>query len=131
MKRNCDHIITSPDGKRAVYVDSENKDAIKNYWNQDERHKEKFKFITTLILQGLSSKRHYSKVEINDKCKNVTEMRFFVGQENDRIYCKEIRSSKGIHVVVAAILHEHKATETLSSKEKSLIEKVGGYNYEL
>lgn len=131
MNRKCEHIISSKDGKRAIYIDHENKNSIKEYWQRSERHKDKFRFISELILNGLRSKKHYCKVEINEKCENVTEMRFFVGQENDRIYCKEIKSPKGVYIVVAAILHEGKKSQSLSSKERELIEKVGGYNYEI
>lgn len=130
QKRKCKFIIDSPNGRRAIYVDELNADSILEYFNRDKRHLKKFQYITKILLENLRSEDHYCKVEINKKCKNVTEMRFFVGQENDRIYCKEVRSSSGVYIVVAAILHEHKASENLSSKEISLIEKVGGYNYE-
>ena len=131
MARKCEHIITSKNGKRAIFIDSLNKEQILAYWKRDERHTDKFRFISELILLGISSKKHYCKVEINNKCKDVTEMRFFVRQENDRIYCKEIRSSEGVFIIVAVILHENKKSEGLSSKEKAEIEKVGGYQYEL
>lgn len=129
LKRKCKHIITSPDGRRALYVDLENEKEILEYWNRDPRHLDKFRFIADLLLKGLYTRKHYCKVEINHECKNVTEMRFFVGQENDRVYCKEMRNSHGVYVIIAAILHERKGD--FSSKESSLIQKVGGYNYEL
>mgnify|MGYP001788038945 FL=1 len=31
-------------------------------------------------------------------------MKFFKGQENDRIYCKEVNTISGIFVVIAAFL---------------------------
>jgi hypothetical protein len=58
-------------------------------------------------------------------------MKFFKGQENDRIYCKEIKDENGTHIVVTAIVHERKKSKKLSSKEISLIEKVGGFSYEI
>ena len=58
-------------------------------------------------------------------------MKFFKGQENDRIYCKEINTSAGTHIVVTSILHERKKNNDLSAKEIALIEKVGGYLYEI
>lgn len=131
QKRKCTHIISSQNGKRAIYVDELNKKEILSYLNRDERHRDKFRFISEIILNNLRSAKHYCKVEINSKCKNVTEMRFFVQQENDRIYCKEFRSANGVYIVVTAVLHEHKTSEELSSKEISLIEKVGSYNYEI
>ena len=58
-------------------------------------------------------------------------MKFFKGQENDRIYCKEIHTPTGSHIIVTSILHKRKKNTALSSKEKVLIEKVGGYDYEI
>jgi hypothetical protein len=129
--RKAKHIKTAPNGKRALYVDELNEAEIKAYWEKDDRHKDKFRFFSELLLEGLRSSKHYVKVEINSRCKNVTEMRYFVRQENDRIYCKEVRSSNGVYIIVAAILHERKKSKGLSSEEINLIEKVGGYQYDI
>lgn len=131
MKRKCEHIITAKDGKRAIYIDSINKDEILEYINQDKRHKKKFMYITDIILSGLKNSSLYDKEDINEKCKDVTAMKFFKGQENDRIYCKEINSASGTHIIVTSILHRRKKDTDLSAKEISLIEKVGGYDYEV
>lgn len=58
-------------------------------------------------------------------------MKFFKGQENDRIYCKEIKTLTGRYIVVASILHKRKKSNSLSAKEIALIEKTGGYQYEV
>ena len=131
MIRKCEHIISTKDGKRAIYVDSINKQEILTYINQDERHKKKFQYITDIILGGHKNTSLYDKEDINEKCKDVTAMKFFKGQENDRIYCKEIHSSTGTHIVVTSILHQRKKNKELSAKEFTLIEKVGGYQYEV
>ena len=131
MKRRCWHIISSKEGKRAIYVDEENMEEIMAYIGQDDRHKNKFRYITAIILSGLRNTSLYDKEDINERCRDVTAMKFFKGQENDRIYCKEIHSSSGTHVIVAAILHQHKKSTKLTKKETSLIEKVGGYDYEI
>ncbi|MBU1009649.1 MAG: hypothetical protein KKD74_05895 [Bacteroidetes bacterium] len=124
-------MISSSDGKRAIYIDSENKEEILTYLRQDNRHKKKFRFITDIILGGHKNTELYDKEEINDKCKGVTTMKFFKGQENDRIYCKEIYSNEGTFIIVTAILHERKKSSSLSSKEKVIINRVGGYEYEI
>ena len=90
-----------------------------------------FQFITDIILGGHRNPKVYDKEDINEKCKDVTAMKFFKGQENGRIYCKEITNDSGTHIVVTAIVHERKKTKKLSSKEIALIEKVGGYEYEI
>lgn len=124
-------MISTKNGKRAIYVDSVNKKEILGYINQDERHKKKFLYITDIILGGHKNTDLYDKEDINEKCKDVTAMKFFKGQENDRIYCKEIHSSTGTHIIVTSILHERKKNTDLSAKEIALIEKVGGYSYEV
>lgn len=131
MSRKCEHIITAKDGKRAIYIDSINKDEIFEYINQDKRHKKKFMYIIDIILSGLKNSKLYDKEDINERCKDVTAMKFFKGQENDRIYCKEIHSATGTLIIVTSILHRRKKDTNLSAKEISLIEKVGGYEYEV
>lgn len=131
MIRECEHIISTKDGKRAIYVDSVNKKEIIDYLYQDERHRKKFKYITEIILGGYRNTALYDKEDINGKSKDVTAMKFFKGQENDRIYCKEIFTRTGTYIVVTAILHRRKKSIGLSAKEIALIEKVGGYQYEI
>ena len=114
-------MISSKDGKRSIYIDSENKDEILEYIRQDNRHLKKFRFISGIILDGHKNREVYDKEDINKKYKDVTAMKFFKGQENDRIYCKEIKSKTGTHIVVTAILHERKKSADLSSKEKAII----------
>ncbi|MDP4188505.1 MAG: hypothetical protein Q8905_10685 [Bacteroidota bacterium] len=131
MKRKCEHIISSVDGKRAIYIDSLNKNEILEYINRDKRHQGKFRYIVEIILGGYKNTSLYDKEDINEKCKDVTAMKFFKGQENDRIYCKEIHTQQGVFIVVTSILYENKKGTRLSSKEIALIERVGGYEYEI
>ena len=58
-------------------------------------------------------------------------MKLFKGQENDRIYCKEVHTEEGVFVVVAAVLLKSKKNQKLNNKQINLIEKVGGYTYEI
>ncbi|MDP1844312.1 MAG: hypothetical protein Q8K64_12915 [Sediminibacterium sp.] len=131
MTRKCKYLIGSKDGKRAIYLDEENKAEIWAYLTKDNRHKKKFKFISEIILDGHRNTDVYDKEEINNKCKDVTAMKFFKGQDNDRIYCKEIHSTEGTFIVVAAILYEKKKTTKLNQEQINIIEKVGSYNYEI
>jgi hypothetical protein len=77
VKRKCEHIISTKDGKKAIYIDSINKKEILDYFNQDERHLKKFRFITEIILGGHKNTDVYDKEDINEKCKDVTAMKFF------------------------------------------------------
>ena len=131
MKRKCKYLIGSKDGKKAIYLDEANAEEINSYLTKDNRHKKKFHFISDIILGGHRNTEVYDKEEINDKCKDVTAMKFFKGQDNDRIYCKEIHSAEGTFIVVAAILYEKKKTQKLNQEQINIIEKVGGYNYEI
>ncbi len=131
MKRKCKILISSKNGKKAIYLDEENSAEIYAYLTRDNRHKKKFKFISEIILEGHKVPDVYDKEEINSKCKDVTAMKFFKGQDNDRIYCKEIHTLTGTHIVVAAILYEKKKTQKLNKEQIAIIEKVGGYDYEV
>ena len=131
MKRNCIPLISSKNGKRAIYLDEENKDEIITYLMQDDRHRKKFKFISEIILENHKNSQVYDKEEINGKSKNVNAMKFFKGQDNDRIYCKEIHSNEGVFIVVAAILYRKKKTTKLNEQQINLIEKVAQFEYEI
>lgn len=130
MKRKCKHIASSKNRKKSVYIDEDNSEEILNYIRQDTRHLKKFQYILEIILEGHRNPELYDKEDINSRCKDVTSMKFFKGQENDRIYCKEITTDKGEFIVVASILHLKKKTQKNSKIEKTIIEKVGGYKYE-
>lgn len=131
MKRNCKYLISSKDGKRAIYLDEENKDEILAYLHKDNRHIKKFRFISEIILGSHRNPDVYDKEEVNSKCKGVTAMKFFKGQDNDRIYCKEVHSADGTFIVVAAILYKRKKTTKLNREQIKLIEKVANYEYEI
>ncbi|ARK10383.1 hypothetical protein A6C57_08600 [Fibrella sp. ES10-3-2-2] len=127
--RTCERLISSKDGKRAIYIDSTNKDEILTHLRQSERYAKKFKHIVEIILEGHRNTELYDKEDINERCKAVTAMKFFKGQENDRLYCKEVTSEGGTHIVIAAVLHPHKKSQGNSKREIALIEKVAGYEY--
>jgi len=131
MKRAYKQLISAKDGKRAIYLDEENAAEIIAYFTRDARHIKKFKFISEIILGGFKNTSVYDKEDINEKCKDVTAMKFFKGQDNDRIYCKEVHSSKGTYIVVAAILYEKKKTGKLNQEQKNIINKIATYHYEI
>lgn len=131
MKRHCEKILSNKDGSRAIYIDNENKESILAYLNQDQRHKKKFKFITEIILGNLRNSEVYDKEDIDKNCKDITAMKFFKGQENDRIYCKEITNDKGTFIVVIAILLEKKKNTKLNNQQKTKIKNLAKYEYEV
>jgi hypothetical protein len=130
MSRHAIHIKSSVDKRRHIYVDSENSKPILEFIKQDERHTRKFNHICEIILLKLRNNELYNKEDINEKCKNVTAMKFFKGQENDRIYCKEFSKGENNFIVVCGILHEKKKTRKNTLKEINLIETVASYDYD-
>lgn len=100
--RKCIFIKSSPDKKRHIFIDQNNSGELFEYIKQDNRHLKKFQFICELLLTGNKNAQLYSKEEINQKTKGVTAMKFFPGQENDRIYCKEYQTPLGTIIIVAA-----------------------------
>lgn len=131
MKRKCEIIALSADGKKAICIDYENKEKILAFIKQSPRYQKKWKHIVQLILEGHRNTELYDKEEINEKCKGVTAMKFFKGQENDRIYCKEQNTPEGLFIVVTAEIYAKKKSDKVSKKEIPFIEKVAAYEYKI
>jgi hypothetical protein len=131
LARLCEILKMSADGKKAVCIDKENKKAILAYIYQSERHVKKFRHIVELILGGYKNTELYDKEDINEKAKNVTAMKFFKGQENDRIYCKEQRTADGLFIIVTAAIYPKKKTNKVSKKEIPIIKKIATYDYQI
>lgn len=131
MKRKATIIKTSDDGKRCIAVDCDNADEIIAYLNQDRRHFNKFVDICNIIFSGLRNPSLYDKEDIDKESKGVMAMKFFKGQENDRIYCKEITQNDKTFVVIASELHPRKTVTKPSYKEINIIHKVASYDYEI
>lgn len=129
MKRDCELIVLNDNGKRAIFIDTENKDEILEYLTRSDKHKKKFGHLSKHLLEGVRNTDIYDKEDINDKCKDVTAMKFFKGGTNDRIYCKEVSTDEGIFVVIASLLHEKKKSQKNSNREITKIEIVGSYEY--
>lgn len=130
MERSCEIIAMSKDGKRAICIDKQNKASIVAYVNQSPRHLKKWQHIMKLTLGGHKNTELYDKEDINKKCKDVTAMKFFKGQENDRIYCKE-QAEEGLYIIVAIALHPKKKTQKPGHKEISIISKIADYEYKI
>ncbi len=116
-------------GKRSIYIDCNNKQEIENYLIQDEQHNKKWKTIAEVVLKGIRNTDLYDKEDINDKCKDVTAMKFFKRGNNDRIYCKEFTNGDKSRIVVASILHLKKKNQKNKAREITAINKVGETEY--
>ncbi len=131
MTRLCEIIAKTADGRKAVCIDLQNKDIILAYVRQSDRHLKKWKHILQLLLEGHKNTELYDKEDINGKCKSVTAMKFFKGQENDRIYCKEQSTKDGIYIIVTSELFLKKKSNKVTKKELPIIEKIANYEYEI
>lgn len=129
MERTAIILRTSPDGKRCIAVDEEVMDEVLAYIGQDQRHKNKFIDIVNVLLAGLKNRDLYDKENIDASCKDVTAMKFFKGQENDRIYCKEVHRGGKTLIVIMGALHEKKKTTKNTNREIATIRNVGSYTY--
>lgn len=122
----------SANGKVVIGIDSMTLKEITNYIGQDDRHKDKFKDIVKLVLEGLHNRHLYKREKLSSDINNVTAMRFFVGQENDRIYCQETSyKNKKVKIIILGKLHLHKPNNDLSDYEISLIKELSKYEYEI
>lgn len=129
MSRKAVIIQQSKDGKRSIAVDEEHAEELLEFFNQDSRYKKKFLHICELIIGNHLNRELYDKEEPDSKSMGVRAMKFFKGQENARVYCKEINLDDKTFVVVAAEVLERKKQNKLTHKELSIIHRVAGYEY--
>jgi len=131
VKRKAFVLQESEYGNKAICIDSENAETLLAFLNKDERHRKKFRYIAELILRDIKNTELYDKENINKKAKHVTAMKFFKGQENARIYCKEQRINNQLYIVVCCELLESKKSQTNNKSIKTLIDKISKYEYEI
>jgi len=131
VKRKAFVLQESEYGNKAICIDSENAETLFAFLNKDERHRKKFRYIADLILRDIKNTELYDKENINKKAKHVTAMKFFKGQENARIYCKEQRINNQLYIVVCCELLESKKSQTNNKSIKTLIDKISKYEYEI
>lgn len=124
-------IKRSVDGKRIIAIDSDNFEVILAFINSDKRHKKKFADITNLLLEGLRNTELYDKEEPDAKSKGVRAMKFFKGQENARIYCRELTTEDKTFIIIASELLPRKKTQKLNQKILTIIHKVASYDYHI
>ena len=130
MKRKAIKIKESSEGRRSIAVDEENAEELLKFFQQDMRYQKKFNHICDLILGNHINRELYDKEEPDDKSKGVRAMKFFKGQENARVYCKEVNTRDKTTVIVAAEVLERKKQTKLTHKEINIIHRVASYEYE-
>ncbi|KAA8484035.1 hypothetical protein BDE36_3555 [Arcticibacter tournemirensis] len=129
MVRKAIVITRSEDGKRCIAVDESNYEMILAFLGADKRHKSKFRDIANVILNGLRNTELYDKEEPDAKSKGVRAMKFFKGQENARIYCREVTREDKTFVIIASELLESKKTQKINQRILNIIHRVASYDY--
>lgn len=130
MKRSAIIIKESSDCKRAIAVDKENAEDLLKFFQQDNRYTKKFNHICELILGNHVNRELYDKEEIDNKSKGVRAMKFFKGQENARVYCKEVKAQDKTTTIIAIEVLDRKKQNKLTQKEINIIHRIAGYEYE-
>ena len=130
-KRKAFVLQKSDNGNKAICIDIENAKALLTFLNKDERHKKKFRYISELVLRDIRNTELYDKENINKRSKQVTAMKFFKGQENARIYCKEQRINNRLYVIVCCELLVSKKSQANNKSIRTLIDKISSYEYEI
>lgn len=113
----------------AIGIDRENKEEIINYLNQSDRHIKKFRHIVELLLNGHKNTQLYDKEDFNKKAKNITAMKFFKGQENDRIYCVEANLND-MRVIIMIEIYYRKKSQSITKREIQVLNKIAKYEYQ-
>lgn len=100
-----------------------------DFFRQNDRYRKKFNHICELILGDHINRELYDKEEPDARSKGVRAMKFFKGQENHRVYCKEITLSNRKCTVIVAELLRRKKQHKLSYRELNIIHRVASYEY--
>lgn len=131
MKRKAIILRYNEEKTIAICVDEFAEESILDYIKRDAKHKQKFLQIVELILRRIPNRDLYGKEDVNEKCKNMTAMKFFKGRTNDRIYCKQFTTEDKLFVVIMAVLFEKKKVQKNNNKINNLLHKISSYEYEI
>lgn len=82
------------------------------------------------LLRGFTNNEIYDKEYFEKGTEDITAIKLFKGQENDRIYCQDYFIDDK-RIIVLSALHLRKKSPKLSDKEKSIIRRVSKYEYDL
>ena len=111
-----------------ICVDQQRHDILQYILNDDSILKE-FSLIKNLLFENQRNRERYCKVDVSKKAHDIYEMRFINNGRNDRIYCKEIRSTA--RFIIIADLFIGKKSQNIPKQIIPRIENIGGNNYEI
>jgi len=132
MTKTATLLKKSENGRKAIYIDDENAEAILKFLKETKGTTQKFWMVVNLILEGRPPRDLYDKEDIEKGCENVTAIKLFKGKRNPRIYCQQYAHGElKIYVIVLSEILPKKTSQGISKKEKSLIRKVAKKQYTL
>jgi hypothetical protein len=133
MKRVAELYKTSSNGKKAVYIDVENKAALVEFLKSESAYRDKFRMIVEMLLDHPHVPRDlYDKEDFEKGCERVTAMKPTKGKLNPRIYCQQYSDKeRKVFVIVVSEVLDKKKSQKLTAREKSIIRRVASYQYEL
>ena len=112
-------------------MDAINDQEIISFLREDRARVKKFRLAVDVILENIPYREIYDKENIDEDCKSVTAIKMFKGGQNIRLYCKEQQDPHGGFFVIVAKLLPKKKDQKIKAKVKSIIKKIGGYEYEI
>lgn len=142
MKRKCIKFDPSPfiidipqllSSNIELWLDESNAIAILEFINAKKKngnwlHRNKFRNILYVALDGKYNFALYDKEEVSKKAKHVTAMKFKEGKSNIRIACKEF-TIHGKKIIMVCLIN--KKSQGNDQKIKTIYETVGGYDYDI
>lgn len=129
MTRTATIIKESEDSKRCIAIDNAIYKEFLDFINTNSRYRNKFLTIAEFLLGGHTNRSLYDKEEPDSKSKGVRAMKFFKGNENHRIYCREQTLEDKTFVIIASEIHMRKKQTKLSHRELTVIHRVASYEY--
>ena len=111
------------------FVDEKNFSQFEYFFNNDKKKDKLFRLLTK-INDNSATGSEFSKEDksIGKRISNVVAMKF-QSINNTRIYCQDYLNSQNKREIILCELHTKKQNKN-SYKEKNLIIKVNGYDYE-
>jgi hypothetical protein len=123
VKRNCFVYKSSNNANKHICIDINEAEDIYTFISQ---YQKKFDYITNRILEtNFIYYDDYEQIE-----GDITAMRFFPNGINVRIYCKEVKTHRGIfYIIMSKVLKKKsgKINKTIQSK----IDALKSYDYEI
>lgn len=96
-----------------------------------KQYEDKFEYISGRILEQQNMYYENFQRIFNKDGVKISEMRFFPGGDNCRIYCKEQTIKGNQYCIIMAKLLPKKSSQKINKAIQQLIDSIKNYDYEL